>query len=61
VLVTEADKIARLVAALEFYANPCGRKDEHGEPVPVPDFYSELEFGGVAEAALQEWRGPCRS
>jgi chromosome segregation ATPase len=42
----------RLRAALEFYADPYGRRDESGELIPVPDFYSELAFGAVAEKAL---------
>jgi len=39
-------------AALEFYAAPWDCTDEQGEPVRVPDFYSELDFEGVAIAAL---------
>ncbi len=42
----------RLKAALEFYANPFGRLDSNGERVTVPDFYAEMEFGGIASAAL---------
>ena len=42
----------RMKAALEFYANPFGRLDSNGERVTVPDFYAEMEFGGIARAAL---------
>ena len=42
----------RMKAALEFYANPFGRLDSNGERATVPDFYAEMEFGGIARAAL---------
>ena len=41
-----ADEIERLRAALRFYAEP------HGDGVQIPDFYSELDFGETARAAL---------
>lgn len=43
---------AKLVEALEFYANPFNRKDAGGDPVRIPDFYSELCFGNTANEAL---------
>ena len=48
----EAESV-RLMEALEFYANPYGRRDEYGDPVRVPDFYSELEFGALAKETLK--------
>ena len=39
-----ADRIERLEAALEFYADPSG---------DVPDSYDELDFGARAKAALE--------
>lgn len=47
-----ADEIARLRAALEFYADPFGWPPEDGNPIAVPDFYSELDFGAKAQEAL---------
>lgn len=38
--------------ALEFYVDPWDRKDEDGDPVSVPDFYSEMDFGSRATKAL---------
>jgi hypothetical protein len=40
--------------ALEFYADPFAWKKEHDpeNDVQVPDFYSEINFGDTAEAAL---------
>lgn len=48
----DADIVAELRAALEFYASPFGKKDEHGELISVPDFYNELNFGERAQEAL---------
>lgn len=42
----------RLREALEFYADPFNRKDDAGDPIAVPDFYSELNFGDRASKAL---------
>ena len=39
-------KLDDAVAALEFYANPYGRDE------PVPDFYSELDFGDRAHETV---------
>lgn len=47
-------KLERVKEALLFYADPFGVKDEHGEEVSVPDFYSEMEFGDRARAILSE-------
>lgn len=38
---------------LEFYADPWHREDESGDPQPVPDFYSELDFGERATSVLK--------
>jgi hypothetical protein len=38
--------------ALAFYADPWAARDEYGEPVTIPDFYSELDFGRHAREAL---------
>lgn len=42
----------RLRAVLAFYANPFNQRDEDGEPVRVPDFYNEMDFGAKAFEAL---------
>ena len=47
----------RLRAALRFYADPWKYTDCHGDDVQVPDFYSELDFGETARAALNESKG----
>lgn len=41
-----------LRGALEFYADPFGRVDDYGDPVSVPDFYREMDFGARARGAL---------
>lgn len=41
-----------VVEALEFYANPYGRKGANGKTIEVPDYYEELEFGTKATEAL---------
>ena len=53
-----ADEIERLrkektelIKALEFYANP------YGEAECVPDFYSELDFGELAQDAIAKATG----
>ena len=53
-----ADEIERLrkektelIKALEFYANP------YGEAESVPDFYSELDFGELAQDAIAKATG----
>ncbi len=46
-----------LAEALAFYADPSKAKDEYGDPVRIPDFYNELDFGETARAALAEGRG----
>lgn len=46
VIQRQQAEIERLRAALEFYADPFGKCDQ------VPDFYSELNFGGQAYDAL---------
>lgn len=55
-LVEERDRLkARITVleeALQFYASPWNRRDEHGDLIPIPDFYSELEFGERASTAL---------
>lgn len=38
--------------ALGFYADP-PKKDEYGEPLSIPDFYSEMDFGDRAREALR--------
>ena len=40
-----------LIKALEFYANP------YGEAECVPDFYSELDFGELAQDAIAKATG----
>lgn len=40
------------IEALKVYADPRSAKDEHGKPIDVPDFYSELSFGDRAAEAL---------
>ena len=47
-----AARIAKLEAALRFYADPSKYTDIHGDDVQVPDFYSETDFGETARAAL---------
>lgn len=47
-----ADRITALEEALRFYADPYSAKDEIGEPILVPDFYGELDFGDTARRAL---------
>ena len=42
------DLVERQRVALEFYADPFGKD------VPVPDFYSELDFGSRAREALKQ-------
>ena len=51
-LLASADRLEKVEKALQFYANPFNQVDEHGEHVTVPDFYSELDFGWHARAAL---------
>jgi len=41
----------RLRSVLEFYANPWAHIDKGKQ---VPDFYSELDFGLIAEQALKK-------
>lgn len=49
--------ISLLREALEFYADPFKAKDEYGDPVSIPDFYNELDFGERARAALSATAG----
>lgn len=51
------DAVSGLVKALEFYADPFGWHHAHptAEVVAIPDFYSELEFGEVAQIALSSY------
>jgi hypothetical protein len=48
-----AKRVTELEAVLDFYADPFGRKDLSGEPIRVPDFYSEMDFGWRAEEILR--------
>lgn len=50
---TAEEEVGRLREVLEFYADPYEQLDQHGYPVPVPDFYSELDFGERAVEALK--------
>jgi hypothetical protein len=50
------DAMVEAKKALELYAYPEKAKDRLGGPVCVPDFYSELDFGDVARAALAKLR-----
>lgn len=43
-------KVRRLCRALEFYADPWARREHPDDG--VPDFYSEMDFGKKAQAAL---------
>lgn len=52
IMYDAAAEIERLRAALRFYAEPWKYTDCHGDDVRVPDFYSELDFGETARAAL---------
>lgn len=54
---TPPNAVEKVVKALEFYANPFNRRDDDGDPIPVPDFYSELNFGDRASDVLKAWRG----
>ncbi len=56
-LVAQEARARKLVEALAFYADPSKAKDEYGDPVRIPDFYNELDFGETARAALAEGRG----
>lgn len=49
-----ARTVLRMKKALEFYADPFSQVDDYGEPVSVPDFYDEMEFGNTALTALSE-------
>ena len=46
-------RIAALEEALRFYAEPDKYTDCHENDVQIPDFYSELDFGKTARAALK--------
>lgn len=50
-------RVEEMEKALAFYANPWGYKDQYGDPVRVPDFYDEMEFGDRARSALHIPRG----
>ena len=47
--------LVRLIEALEFYADPPEIDPEDGEELRVPDFYDEMEFGRIAQAALGKY------
>jgi hypothetical protein len=53
-LAEARERVEGLERVLEFYADPHKFKDEYGQPVPVPDFYRELDFGDRALAALPQ-------
>lgn len=56
---TAPNRAALLVEALEFYADPFAWKEKHDpeDLVRIPDFYSELSFGGAAAEALTAAKG----
>jgi hypothetical protein len=47
-------EVKRLRHALALYADPFGWFDREGNILAVPDFYSELDFGRHARAALTQ-------
>lgn len=61
--LASTDKIPLLVEALEFYADPFAWKEKHDpdDLVRIPDFYSELSFGGAAAEALAAAKGSASS
>ena len=54
-------RMALLREALEFYADPFAWKELHDpqDIIRIPDFYSELSFGGAAAEALAAFQTGC--
>lgn len=48
------NSVKNLLDTLEFYANP-PRIDEDGDPLSIPEFYGEMDFGNRAFEAIKKF------